>query len=274
VFAPSFAKNNEYRKWQARHERSAASPGAAVAIVEMQRQIDVRHVLPAVSVPTLVIHRKGDRSTNVEHGRYLAQHLKGARYVELPGDDHAPWAGDADALIDEISAFLTGVRSGPEPDRVLATVLFTDIVDATKRAAEIGDRAWKELLRQHHFMVRQQLERYRGREIDTAGDGFLATFDGPARATRCGRAIAEAVKSLNIQIRAGVHTGECEVMGEKLGGIAVHIGARVMSYAKPDEVLVSSTVKDLVAGSGLRFESRGAHVLKGVPGEWNLFAAA
>jgi class 3 adenylate cyclase len=168
---------------------------------------------------------------------------------------------------------LTGVRTGPEPDRVLATVLFTDIVGATRRAAEMGDRAWKEPLRQHHFIVRQQLERYRGREIDTAGDGFLATFDGPARATRCGQAIAEAVKSLNLQIRAGVHTGECEVMGQKLGGIAVHIGARVMSSAAPDEILVSSTVKDLVAGSGLRFESRGAHVLKGVPGEWNLFSA-
>jgi class 3 adenylate cyclase len=170
-------------------------------------------------------------------------------------------------------AFLTGVRSGPEPDRVLATVLFTDIVGATERAAAMGDSAWKEVLRHHHFLVRQQLERHRGREIDTAGDGFLATFDGPARAVRCARAIADAVKSLNIQVRAGVHTGECEVMGEKFSGIAVQIGARVMSQAVPDEILVSSTVKDLVAGSGLRFESRGVHVLKGVPGEWNLLAA-
>jgi class 3 adenylate cyclase len=233
-------------------------------------QIDVRHVLPIISVPTLVRHRTGDRPIKVEHGRYLAQHIQGAQYVELPGDDQAPWAGNVDALCDEVQAFLTGARSGPEPDRVLATVLFTDIVGATQRAAEMGDRAWKELLRQHHFAVRQQLERHRGREIDTAGDGFLATFDGPAR---CGRAIADVLKGLNIQVRAGVHTGECEVIGEKLGGIAVHIGARVMSLAGADEILVSSTVKDLVAGSGLRFKSLGAHVLKGVPGEWSLFAA-
>ena len=181
--------------------------------------------------------------------------------------------GDVDALYGEIQAFLTGVRSAPEHDRVLATVLFTDVVDATKRAGEIGDRAWKELLNQHNFFVRQQLQRHRGREIDTAGDGFLATFDGPARAVRCGRAIVDAVKTLGLRVRAGVHTGECEVMGEKLSGIAVHIGARVAALAAPDEVLVSSTVKDLVAGSGLRFEGRGVHVLKGVPGEWTLLAA-
>ena len=202
-----------------------------------------------------------------------AQHIPGAKYVEFPGDDHLPWVGDVDALYGEIQAFLTGVRSAPEHDPVLATVLFTDVVDATKRASEIGDRAWKELLNQHNFFVRQQLQRHRGREIDTAGDGFLATFDGPARAVRCGRAIADAVKTLGIRVRAGVHTGECEVMGEKLGGIAVHIGARVAAVAAPDEVLVSSTVKDLVAGSGLRFEGRGVHVLKGVPGEWTLLAA-
>jgi class 3 adenylate cyclase len=273
MYAQSLVSNHEYRKWFARFERGAASPGAAQALLRMNMQIDVRHVLQTISVPTLVLHRTDDRFIKIEHGRYLAQHIQGARYVELPGEDHAPWAGDVDALCDEFQAFLTGARSDPEPDRVLATVLFTDIVGATQRAAEVGDRAWKELLRQHHFMVRQQLERHRGREIDTAGDGFLATFDGPARAVRCGRAIADALKSVNIQVRAGVHTGECEVIGEKLGGIAVHIGARVMSHAGPDEVLVSSTVKDLVAGSGLRFESLGAHVLKGVPGEWNLFAA-
>jgi pimeloyl-ACP methyl ester carboxylesterase len=274
VFAPSFADNAEFKRWAARFERGAASPGAALAICQMNIEIDVRHVLPTISVPTLVLHHTGDRVINVKHGRYLAQHIQGAKYTELAGDDHLPWVGDVNSLCDEIQAFLTGARTGPEPDRVLATVLFTDIVGATQRAAEMGDRAWKELLSQHHFIVRQQLERYRGREIDTAGDGFFATFDGPARAARCGRAIAEAVKSLNLQIRAGIHTGECEIMGQKLGGIAVHIGARVMSYAAPDEILVSSTVKDLVAGSGLRFESRGAHVLKGVPGEWNLFAAA
>jgi class 3 adenylate cyclase len=209
----------------------------------------------------------------VEHGRYIAQHVQGAKYVELPGGDHAPWAGDVDALCDEIQAFLTGVRSGPEPDRVPATVLFTDIVGSTQRAAELGDRAWKEVLRQHDFLVRQQLERHRGDEINTTGDGFLATFDGPARAVRCGRAIADVVKNLNIQVRVGVHTGECEIVGENLGGIAVHICARVMAHAGPDEILVSSTVKDLVAGSGLGFESRGAYALKGVPGDWSLFAA-
>jgi class 3 adenylate cyclase/alpha-beta hydrolase superfamily lysophospholipase len=273
AYAQSLVGNDEYRRWFARFERGAASPGAAQALLRMNMQIDVRHVLPVVSVPALVLHRTGDQSIKVEHGRYIARHIQGVKYVELPGEDHAPWAGDVDALCDEIQAFLTGVRRGPEPDRVLATVLFTDIVGATQRAAEMGDRAWKELLRQHHFVVRQQLEHHHGREINTTGDGFLATFDGPARAVRCGRAIADALKNLNIQVRVGVHTGECEVIGEDLGGIAVHIGARVMAHAGPDEILVSSTVKDLVAGSGLRFESRGAHALKGVPGDWNLFAA-
>ena len=227
VTAPSLANDNEYKKWHARLERGSASPGAALHLLQMNNEIDVRHVLPTVSAPTLVLHRTGDRAIRVEHGRYLAQHIRGAQYVELPGQDHLPWAGDVDALCAEIQAFLTGVRSGPEPDRVLATVLFTDIVGATRHAAQIGDEAWKELLRHHHFLVRQQLERYRGREIDTAGDGFLATFDGPARAVRCARAISEAVKGLHIRIRAGIHTGECEVTGEKLSGIAIHIGARV-----------------------------------------------
>jgi pimeloyl-ACP methyl ester carboxylesterase/class 3 adenylate cyclase len=273
VFAPSFANDSEYRKWQARNERASASPGAALELLKMNMEIDVRHVLQTVAVPSLVLHRTGDRVINIENGRYLARNIKGAKYIEFPGDDHVPWAGDTFALCDEIQAFLTGVRSGPEPDRVLATVLFTDIVDATKRAAEIGDRAWKDLLAQHHFIVRRQLDLYRGREIDTAGDGFLASFDGPARAVRCGWAIADAVKSLSIQIRAGVHTGECELMGAKLGGIAVHIGARVAALATPNEILVSGTVKDLVAGSGLRFENRGIHVLKGIPGEWPIFAS-
>jgi class 3 adenylate cyclase len=273
IMTPSLAGNAEYRTWVSRFERDCATPRAYRALAQMNYEIDVRHVLPTVSVPTLVLHRTGDRACNVEHGRYLAQHIPEAKYVEFPGDDHLPWVGDVDALYDEIQAFLTGVRSSPEHDRVLTTVLFTDVVDATKRASEIGDRAWKELLNQHNFLVRQQLQRHRGREIDTAGDGFLATFDGPARAVRCGRAIADAVKTLGIRVRAGVHTGECEVIGEKLGGIAVHIGARVAAVAAPDEVLVSSTVKDFVAGSGLRFESRGVHVLKGVPGEWTLLAA-
>jgi class 3 adenylate cyclase len=208
----------------------------------------------------------------VEQGRCIAERIPGAKYVELAGDDHTPWVGDADALLGEIEEFLTGVRHGAEPDRVLATVLFTDIVGATERAAELGDRRWRELITQHHTLVRQQIERHRGREIDTAGDGFLATFDGPARAIRCAAAIGDAVRPLGIRIRSGLHTGECEVIGDKLGGIAVHIGARVTSLAAPDEILVSSTVRDLVAGSGLDFQDRGVHALRGVPGEWRLFA--
>jgi class 3 adenylate cyclase len=235
-------------------------------------EIDARHVLPAIRVPTLVLHRTGDRVVRVEQGRCIAELIASAKYVELPGDDHTPWTGDADAITDEIQEFLTGMRHGAEPDRVLATVLFTDIVGATERAVELGDRRWREVITQHHALVRQQLERHRGREIDTAGDGFLATFDGPARAVRCAGAIGHSVRSLGLQIRAGLHTGECEVIGDKLGGIAVHIGARVAALAAPDEVLVSSTVKDLVAGSGLRFQDRGAHSLRGVPGEWRLFA--
>jgi class 3 adenylate cyclase/pimeloyl-ACP methyl ester carboxylesterase len=273
MFAQSLANNNEFKKWFARFERGAASPGAAQALLRMNMQIDVRHVLPVVSVPTLVLHRRGDPRIKVEHGRYIARHVQGAKYVELPGDDHAPWCGDVDVLCDEIQTFLTGMSGGREVERVLATVLFTDIVSSTQRAAEMGDRAWKALLRQHNHIVRQHLERHRGREINTTGDGFLASFDGPARAVRCGREIADVLKGLNLQVRVGVHTGECELVGEDLGGIAVHIGARVLSHAQPDEILVSSTVRDLVAGSGLRFESRGAHALKGVPGDWNLYAA-
>ena len=273
VYAPSLAGNDEYVRWTGRHERAAASPGAALGLVQMNHEIDVRHVLPTISIPTLVLHRTGDIPVPVEHGRYLAKQIPGAKYLELPGDDHMPWAGDVDSLCDEVQGFLTGARRGHEPDRILTTVLFTDIVDATKRAVQMGDRGWKELLRQHHFIVRQQLDRHRGREIDTAGDGFFASFDGPARAVRCGRAIVDAVRSLQMEIRAGVHTGECEVMGDKLGGIAVHIGARVLAQAAPGEVLVSGTVKDLVAGSGIQFEERGVHQLKGVPGQWRLLAA-
>ena len=241
----------------------------------MNHGIDVRHVLPTIRVPTLIMHRTGDLAINVEHGRYLARHIDGAKYVEFPGIDHLPWVGDANSIIGEIEAFLTGGRRELEPDldRVLASILFTDIVDATTRVVELGDRAWKELLTRHHLIVREQLAKHRGREIDTAGDGFLAAFDGPARAVRCGLAIANCRQSLGIQIRAGVHTGECEVIGEKLGGIAVHIGARIGAMAAADEMLVSSIVTDLVAGSGLKFESRGTHALKGLPGEWNLLAA-
>jgi class 3 adenylate cyclase len=271
---PSLAHDQEVRKFIARLERASASPKAAQTLALMSRGIDVRHVLPTISAPTLVLHRANE-AIKVENGRYLAKHIKSAKYVELPGVDHSPWVGDSNAYLGEIEEFLTGARRENEADldRVLATVLFTDIVGSTARAAELGDRAWKDLLNSHHSLVREQLRRHRGREINTLGDGFLAAFDGPARAVRCGQMIADGVKKLGIHIRAGVHTGECQVVGEDLGGIAVHIGARIGALAAPDEVLVSSTVRDLVAGSGLRFEPRGNHVLKGIPGDWHLLAA-
>jgi class 3 adenylate cyclase len=239
--------------------------------MRMNSQIDIEDVLPAVRVPTLILHRTDDLVITVTAGRQLAKQIPGAKYVELPGVDHLPWVGDPDALLDEIEEFLTGARPTIEPDRVLATVLFTDIVGSTSRLAQVGDRRWRELLSAHHASVRRELERFRGREVNTAGDGFLATFDGPARAVRCASAVRDAVRSMGLEVRAGVHTGEIELMGDDVGGIAVHIGARVAAGADPGEVLVSSTVKDLVAGSGLEFEDRGAHVLKGVPGEWRLF---
>ena len=269
--APSMAHDEHFGRWRANWMRLAASPGAAVAILRMNMEIDVRHILPVIRVPTLIVHRTGDRLTRVEQARYVAERIPGARLVELPGIDHTPYV-DGDPILDEVEEFLTGVRHVAEPNRVLATVLFTDIVGSTERAAVLGDQRWRELLTSHHALVRKELARFRGREIDTAGDGFLATFDGPARAIRCASAIRDDVKPLGIEIRAGLHTGECEVMGDKLGGIAVHIGARIASLAKSGEVLVSSTVKDLVAGSGLEFEDRGTHSLKGIPGEWRLFA--
>lgn len=273
-WAPDSAGDERLRQWWAQFERRAASPAAAMALVRMAYDIDARSVLPAVSVPTLVLHRSGDRMVPVEQGRYVAQHIRGAKYVELPGSGHTFFTGDAEALLNEVQEFLTGVRPGPEPDRVLATVLFTDIVGSSERAAELGDHLWRDLLENYYGLVRRQLERFRGREIDTAGDGLFATFDGPARAIRCASAIAAGARQLGLEVRAGVHTGECEVIGDKVGGIAVHTGARVAAVAGPNEVLVSHTVKDLVAGSGIRFEERGTHALKGIPGEWRLFAVA
>jgi class 3 adenylate cyclase len=219
------------------------------------------------------MHRTGDRDANVDEGRWLAERIPGARFVELPGDDHFPWVGNQDGTLDEIQEFLTGVRPSPEFDRVLATVLFTDVVGSTECAARLGDRVWKEVLEWHHALVRKELARFRGREVDTAGDGFLATFDGPARAIRCACSIRDGVRQLGIEIRAGLHIGEIELTGDKITGIAVHIGSRVAAAARSSEVLVSNTVKDLVAGSGIRFADRGTHVLKGIPGEWHLFAA-
>ena len=252
--------------------RRSASPGAAVALNRMNAQIDTRAVLPTIRVPTLVIQRAGDREVKAEEERWIASQIPGAKYVELPGDDHLPWIGDSDRLLDEVQEFLTGIRRGPDPDRILATVLFTDIVGATERAAALGDGRWRELLAAHHAVIRDQLDRWHGREIDTAGDGFLASFDGPARAIRCACTIRDQVRTLGLEIRAGVHTGECELVGAKLQGLAVHIGARVAALAGPSEVLVSRTVKDLVVGSGIEFESRGVRMMKGVPGEWQLFS--
>ena len=269
---PSMARDERYRQWWARFLRMSASPAAAATLARMNGKIDVRHVLPAIRVPTLVLHSVNDRTVVVGAGRYLAKHIPGAKLIELPGADHVPFLSDADAIVDEIEEFLTGARHSTEADRVLATILFTDIVGATDSAAKLGDRRWHDLLDGHHALVRRELARFRGREIDTSGDGFFATFDGPARAVRCACAISDSVRSLGIEIRAGLHTGECEVMGDKVGGIAVHIGARIAAHANAGEVLVSNTVKDLVAGSGLSFRDHGVQQIKGVPGDWRLFA--
>jgi class 3 adenylate cyclase len=238
----------------------------------MNTGIDIRPVLPTIRVPTLMLHRTGDLDANVAEGRWIAGQIPGARFIELAGDDHLPWVGDQDRLLDEAEEFLTGTRPPPEIDRVLATVLFTDIVGSTERAVELGDRQWRELLGRHHALVRRELERFRGREIDTAGDGFFATFDGPGRAVRAACRIRETVAELGVTIRAGLHTGELEIMGDKLGGVAVHAGARVLALAQPGEILVTRTVVDLVAGAGITFEARGTHSLRGLPGDWLLFA--
>jgi pimeloyl-ACP methyl ester carboxylesterase len=273
-YAPSRLGDEQFVHNLERYLRGAASPGAAAALLRMNSYIDVRGILPTIQVPALVLHRAGDHDVNVAEGRYLASKIPGAKFVELAGADHWISAGDTDAIADEIEEFLTGTRPVPEPDRVLATVLFTDIVGSTERAAALGDRRWRELLAAHHSTVRNQLEHWRGQEIDTTGDGFLASFDGPARAIRCACAIRDQVATLGLAIRAGLHTGECERVGTRLAGLAVHTGARVAARAGPSEVLVSRTVKDLVAGSGIEFEARGTHSLKGVPGEWELFSVA
>lgn len=273
-FAPSRANDLTFQRWWGRNERLGASPAAVTALMRMNSQIDISGILPAVRVPTLVIHRTGDKTVSIEGGRDMAAHIPGARLVELPGVDHLFYVGEnANEISDSIEEFLTGSRAPVAVDRVLATVLFTDIVGSTEKAAAIGDQRWRELLDKHHGAIRRNLQRFRGREVKTTGDGFLATFDGPARGVRCACAIAEEIKPFGIEIRAGLHTGECEMMGDDVGGIAVHIGARVAALAGAGEVLVSSTVKDLVAGSGLRFNDRGAKSLKGIPGEWRIYAA-
>jgi class 3 adenylate cyclase len=271
LFAPSLAGDERLRKAWSRYERHAATPGSAVAIVRLMYQSDIRDVLPAIRVPTLVIHRADARGFSAEHGRFLAEHIPGAKYVELPGIDNLIWAGDQEAMVAEIQDFLTGVRPSPVSRRVLLTVLFTDIVGSTKLAAELGDERWDELLTEHNNAVRTQIERFGGSEIKTTGDGVLATFDGPARAVRCAMAIRDELGALGLEVRAGLHTGEIEVLPDDIAGLAVHIGARISALALPGAILVSSTVKDLTVGSGLGFEDRGSHDLTGVPGEWRLF---
>jgi class 3 adenylate cyclase/esterase/lipase len=269
--APSRKDDERLRKLFGRLQVQSASPHDAVAFMRMAFEIDVRNVVPAVNTATLILHRVGDQVCHVENARWLSRSIKGAKYVELPGDTHIPWI-DGDDMMDEVREFLTGVREPAEPDRVLATVLFTDIVGSTERARALGDARWRDLVERHHELVRQDLARFRGKEIDTAGDGFLATFDGPARAIRSGKAIVDSVRTLGLEIRAGLHTGEVELAGDAVRGIAVHTGARVAAQAGAGEVLVSQTVKDLVAGSGIEFEDRGTHELKGIPGEWRLYA--
>ena len=273
TIAPSVAHDERISAGFARRARLSVSPSAAVALGRMNTEIDIRAILPVLRVPTLMFHAVADRDSNVEEGRWIAQRIPGARLIELPGGDHVPFYANQDAVVEGVQVFLTGTKAAPDADRFLATVLFTDIVNGTARAAELGDRGWGELVEAHHAVVRRELQRFRGTEIDTAGDGFFATFDGPARAVRCALEIRDAVRALGIEIRAGVHTGECEVIAGKTGGIAVIIGSRVREQAAPGEVLATSTVKDLVAGSGLRFEPRGARRLKGVPDEWQIYSA-
>jgi len=271
-WAPSLSGDAEFERWWARLLRQGTSPAGAIALMELYREIDVRGALASIDVPALVVHRRDDMMVDIAQARFLAERIPGARLVELPGADHIPWAGDQDALLGEVEEFLTGSRRVREPERALATVLFTDIVGSTEIAARLGDRAWRELLERHDAVVRRQLAIHRGREVKTLGDGFLATFDGPARAIRCAAAIEAAVRELGLEVRAGVHSGEVELIGDDVGGMAVNIGARIGALADPGEVLVSSTVRELVVGSGLEFADRGTHELKGAPGEWRLFA--
>jgi class 3 adenylate cyclase len=271
VVAPSMADDERFVNWWAQWERLSTSPGSASALVRIALEIDIRNVLPSIRVPTLVMHRVEDQFASVEHGRYLAEHIAGAKLVELAGRDHPHFVGDTEMFMDELEEFLTGNRQAREPDRMLATILFTDIVGSTQTAAAMGDQRWRDLLESHNALVRREIERFHGREIDTAGDGFLIMFDGPARAIRCAEAIALGVSRIGIEIRAGIHTGEVELREDGIGGIAVHIGARVVGLAGAGEVLVSRTVKDLVAGSGIAFIDRGTHALKGVPDVWQVF---
>ncbi len=271
AYAPSTSGDRALQQRILTYYRHCASPGAAATLLRMNSEIDIRAILPTIQAPTLVLTRTHDRDVRAAESRWLAEQIPGGRFVELPGDDHVIWVGEVEHLLAEVEEFLTGSRPPPSPDRALSTVLFTDIVGSTEQAVTTGDRRWRELLNAHHMHVRKQLDRYRGLEIDTAGDGFFATFDGPARAVQCAAAIRDSVRTLGLEIRSGVHTGEVELADGRVTGIAVHTGARVAAQAAPGEVLVSSTVRDLVAGSGIRFEDRGEHELKGV-GSWRLYS--
>jgi len=274
LVAPSEEHDGSFRRWLGRYQRLGSSPGAVVAFRGMLRELDIRDVLPAIRVPTLIVHRANNRLVVVDHGRYLAENIRQAAYHEVAGVDYFPFLGDSELILDAVEQFLTGTKRAPDTDRVLATVLFTDIVDSTRHAARLGDSGWRSLIQRHHALVREHLARYRGHEIDTAGDGFLATFDGPARAVRCAVALVEAIPELGVQIRAGLHTGEVERLpDDKVGGLAVHIGSRVAGRATAGQVLVTSTVRDLTAGANLIFTDIGSHALKGVPGRWHLYRA-
>jgi class 3 adenylate cyclase len=275
VFSPSLADDPAAREAQARYERQAASPMRAHQLLMMFLDADVRDALPLIHTPTLIMHRRGDQVVNYRAARWLAEQIEGSRYVELEGVDHFPWVGEGGIeAMDEVEEFLTGVRPGPPSERVLATVLFTDIVDSTRVAGELGDRRWRELLERHQELTRTQLGRFGGREVKTTGDGFLAVFDGPTRAAECARAIAAATPALGIEVRAGLHTGEVELMGDDVGGMAVHVAARIAGLAGGSEVLASRTVRDLSVGSGIEFADAGRHALKGVPDEWDVYSVA
>jgi class 3 adenylate cyclase len=274
MWAPSAVGDRDFERCWARLLRQGTSPSGAIDLIDLYRGIDLRAVLSAIDVPTLVLHNDGDRLVPVRQGRYLADHIPNARFVELHGPDHLPMTGDQDALLDEVEEFLVGSRQGREAERSLATILFTDIVGSTETAARLGDRRWRDLLERHDAVVRRQLALHRGREVKTMGDGFLAVFDGPARAIRCACAIRDELHGLGVEVRAGIHTGEVELLGTDVGGMAVNIGARVGALAEGGEVLVSSTVRELVVGSGIEFQERGTHRLKGAPDEWRLYAVA
>ena len=274
IWAPSVAGDERFRQWWAKYLRLAGTPNSVINLWRMNGAIDVREILPAVRVPTLVLHRSGDRAVEVEQGRYLAEHIPGAKFVELAGDDHLWWIADSGSIVNEIEEFLTGERRATEPDRVLVTVMFTDIVSSTERMSELGDRRWRDLLDSHNAIVTKQIAKFRGRVVKSTGDGFLATFDGPARAIHCALTTSQEVHNLGIEIRLGLHTGEVEIIGDDVGGISVHAAARITANARPDEVWTSRTVKDLVAGTQFKFREQGTYKLRGVSGDWPLFTVA